>query len=173
MPSLKWNHKSIIGITDEEIVKLDFDDTPLETVKYWAFRTMNWFELEGFVIFKSSDKNYPVELDGNVVFKLSKKSYLVVFNRKVSWRKNVHIMAWVAIESQILKLIYYVLMQCIKESSTLRVSPKGDKPSPKIVYRYGKQDGQIRLFLLKRQEIRNIMRKMQKAISNRLRGSKK
>ena len=162
LTSLKWTHNIVLGITDEETVKLDFDGTPLETVKYWAFRTMNWFKLEGFVIFKSSEKNYPVELEGNVVFKLCKKSYLVVFNRKVSWRENVHIMAWVAIESQILKLKDYVLMQCIKEGSTLRVSPKGDKPSPKIVYRYGKQDGQIRNFLLKREEIWNIMRKIQK-----------
>ena len=28
-------------------------------------------------------------------------------------------------------------MQCIKQSSTLRVSRKGDKPSPRIVYREG------------------------------------
>jgi len=102
LPSLKWNHNVILGITDET-VKLDFDDTPLKIVKYCALRTMSWFKLEGFVIFKSSEKNYPVQLDGNIVFKLSKKSYLVVFNRKVSWRKNVHIMAWVAIESQISK----------------------------------------------------------------------
>ena len=112
---------------------------------------------------KDSAKVFNRSILDNVVFKYSKKSYLVVFNRKVSWRKNVHIMAWVAIESQILKLKDYVLMQCIKEGSTIRVSPKGDKPSPKIVYRYGKQDGQIRDFLLKRREIRDIMRKMQRA----------
>jgi len=132
---------------------------------------MNWFKLEGFAIFESSEKSYPVELDGNVVFKLSKKSYLVVFNRKVSWRENVHIMAWVAIESKILKLKDYALMQCIKEGSTLRVSPKGDKPSPKIVYRYGKQDCEIRLFLLKRQGIWNIMRKMRKSQKRGKRGA--
>jgi len=130
-----------------ETVKLDFDATPLETVKYWAFRTMNWFKLEGFAVFKSSAKKYSVELDGNVVFKYSRKSYLVVFNRRVSWRKNVHIMAWVAIESKILKLKDYVLMQCIKEGSTLRVSPKGDKPSPRVVFRFGSQNHEIKQFL--------------------------
>ena len=51
-------------------------------------------------------------------------------------------------------------MQCIKGGSTLRISPKKDKPSPRIVYRYGKHDGEIHLFLLKRQEIWNIMKKM-------------
>jgi hypothetical protein len=165
---LKWNHNVVLGITDKESVKLDFDKTPLETVKYWAFRTLSWFKLEGFIIFLSSKKDYPVEIDGNIVFKYSKKNYLVVFNRRVSWTKNVHIMDWVAIESQIPKLKDYVLMQGIKEGSTLRVSPKGDKPSPRIVDRYGRQDGEIHLFLLKRQEIKNIMRKIQKGISNQL-----
>jgi transposase len=38
-------------------------------------------------------------------------------------------------------------MQAIKESSTLRVGLKFRKPSPRIVYRYGKQDKQRREFL--------------------------
>ena len=87
-----------------------------KTVKYWALRAMNWFRLEGFIIFKSSEKNYPVELDGDIVFKYNYKNYHVVFNHTVSWRKNVHIMAWVAMESQIPKLKDYVLMQCIKKA---------------------------------------------------------
>ena len=45
--------------------------------------------------------------------------------------------------------------------STLRVSRKGDKPSPRIVYRYGKQDGEIRNFLLKRRQIWRILRRME------------
>jgi hypothetical protein len=35
-------------------------------------------------------------------------------------------------------------MQGIKESSTLRVGLKGGKPSLRMVYRWGKQDGQIK-----------------------------
>lgn len=70
----------------------------------------------------------------------------------------MHIMAWVAIESQIPKLKDYVLMQCIKKSSTFRVSPKGDKPSPRIVYRYGRQDQEIQGFLAYHILIKNIMR---------------
>jgi hypothetical protein len=108
-------------------VKLNFDGVTFKTVKYWAERACSWFKLEGFIILKSSEKHYHV-----------------VFNRSVTWVKNVHIINWVAIESQIGKLKDYALMQGIKESSTLRISQKGEKPSPKIVYRYGNQDGEIK-----------------------------
>lgn len=73
------------------------------------------------------------------------------------------IMAWVAIQSRILKVKDYVLMQCIKGSSTLRVSPKGEKPSPRIVYRYGKKEKQIRKFIENRQFIKDAIRKLKLA----------
>ncbi len=79
-------------------------------VKYWAKRACDWFQLEGFLILKSSEKHYHV-----------------VFNCPVIWRKNIHIMNWVAIESQSIKMKDYALMQGIKESSTLRIGPKRDK----------------------------------------------
>ena len=139
---LKWNHNAILGISDTETVKLDFDNVPFKTVKYWAERAVNWFQLQGFLILKSSES-----------------SYHVVFNRTVSWLENVKIMAWIAMESQIAKLKDYSLMQCIKMSSTLRVSPKKEKQPPRIVYRHGKQDGEIENYLLYRRLIKNIMRK--------------
>ena len=105
----------IIGITDTSTVKLDFDRVPLMLVKYWARRACNFFMLEGFMIFQSSEY-----------------SFHVVFNLPVSWEKNVEIMCWVAIESQLEKLRDYVLLQGRKRASTLRVGPKGEKPPPKI-----------------------------------------
>jgi hypothetical protein len=51
-------------------------------------------------------------------------------------------------------------MQCIKESSTLRVSEKREKASPRIVFRYGKQDKQIKGFLDFRDFIKRIERKL-------------
>ena len=144
--SLKWNQgRPLLGYSDTETVKLDFDEMPFKDVKYWALRTMKWFKLGGFLNLKSS-----------------KNCYHVVFNRKVSWRKNVHIVAWVCLESQNQGLDKWFVMQCIKESSTLRVSPKNDKPSPRIVYHEGKQDGQIKVFLANRRCIKDIIRKMQK-----------
>ena len=47
-------------------------------------------------------------------------------------------------------------MQCIKESSTLRVSTKNDKPPPRIVLRVGKQDDSARNFLQLRKTIKRI-----------------
>jgi hypothetical protein len=135
----------ILGITDMETVKLDFDKTSFKTVKYWAFRTMKWFKLKGFIILKSS-----------------KNSYHVVFDKKVSWKENVKIMAWVSLLSQHKALTKWFIMQCIKEGSTLRVSAKKEKPEPRIVYRYGSQNNQIAEFLAYRKIVKGIIAKLQR-----------
>jgi len=49
-------------------------------------------------------------------------------------------------------------MQCIKESSTLRVSSKQRKPSPRIVYLKGEQDRKIADFIKWRRFIKKIIR---------------
>jgi hypothetical protein len=54
------------------------------------------------------------------------------------------IVAWVCRESKHQGLWRWFLLQCIKKESTLRVSPKRKKPSPRIVYRFGKRDEEIR-----------------------------
>lgn len=129
--------KPILGFSDVETVKLDFDETSFSSVKYWALRTMKWFRLGGFLVLKSSEKHYHV-----------------VFNREVSWSENMRIVAWVALQSRNQGLLKWFLMQCIKESSTLRISTKRQKPSPRIVFRYGKEDQQIKHFL----EYRNLVK---------------
>lgn len=133
-----------LGLTDQETVKLDFDDTSFKTVKYWSSRACRFFKLEGFIILKSS-----------------RRSYHVIFNRPVNWDRNVHIMDWVARLSKIETLIKYSLMQGIKESSTLRVGPKYKNPSPRIVYRYGKQDKKIKEFLEMRKTIDHISKNLE------------
>jgi hypothetical protein len=135
----------ILGITDTETVKLDFDNTPFKTVKYWAFRTMKWFKLKGFIILKSS-----------------KNSYHVVFDKKVSWKDNVKIMAWVSLLSQNKALTKWFIMQCIKEGSTLRVSAKKEKPQPRLVYHFGSQNNQIAEFLAYRKIVKSIIAKLQR-----------
>jgi hypothetical protein len=132
-----------LGITDQETVKLDFDNTRFKTVKYWAMRTMKWFKLKGFIILKSSKNNYHV-----------------IFDKKVSWSKNTHIVAWVSLLSQNKNLQKWFLMQCIKEGSTLRVSEKKEKPQPRIVYRYGSQQNQIAEFLAYRKIVKSIIAKL-------------
>ena len=120
----------ILGYTDQTTVKLDFDNVAFKAVKYWALRVMKWFKLRGFIILKSS-----------------KNHYHVVFDKPVTWTKNLHVVAWVALESKNPKLQRYLIMQCIKESSTLRISLKNEKSPPRIVFRYGMQNHEIRSFL--------------------------
>jgi hypothetical protein len=115
--------RPILGYTDTETVKLDFDDTAFRTVRYWALRAMRWFKLRGFLILESSPD-----------------CYHVVFDRTVSWSENVAIMAWVALTSKHWKLTGWFILQCIKRGSTLRVSTKGDKRSPRIVRREESQN---------------------------------
>jgi hypothetical protein len=120
----------MLGYTDKSTVKLDFDDVSFKFVKYWALRTLEWVRLRGFIVLKSS-----------------KNHYHVLFDRSVTWKKNVHAMAWVCLESKNKGLVRWFLMQCIKESSTLRLSPKKAKASPRIVFRFGNQDNEITSFL--------------------------
>ena len=139
----KLKAKPILGFTDTETVKLDFDETNSGNVKHWALRTMKWFRLGGFILLKSSEKHYHA-----------------VFNREVSWSENMRIVVWVAMQSRNQGLFKWFHMQCIKESSTLRISTKRQKPSPKIIFRYGKEDQQIKHFLKDRDLIKSIARKL-------------
>lgn len=131
--------KFVLGYTDDETVMLDFDNATFEGVKYWAMKAMRWFRLQGFVILKSSQNRYHV-----------------VFDRRVSWSQNVRTMAWVVLYSHNPELEKWFLMQCIKEEPTLRVSAKGKKPPPRVVFRRWGQKGQVRGFLNYRRLIKGI-----------------
>jgi len=100
---------------------------------------MRWFKLKGFIILKSS-----------------KKCYHVVFDRKVSWKRNIGVVAWVGLLSHNKGLAKWLLMQWIKGCSTLRVSAKREKPPPRIVYRYGKQTQSVKDFLMTRKMIKKM-----------------
>ena len=141
------NPKFILGYTDTNTVKLDFDNTTIKDAKYWALRTMKWFKLRGFIILRSSEN-----------------CYHVVFDRRVSWRKNVKIMAWVSLLSHKVRLQKWFLMQCIKQGSTLRISPKGNKACPRIVYRYGEQGDQIKEFTDFRKMVKKMMRNLNREL---------
>jgi len=99
-----------------------------------------------------------------MILKSSRSCYHVVFDREVSWDFNVKIMAWVSLLSHNRLLEKWFVMQCIKGCSTLRVSPKyskhGSKPSPRIVFRYGKENDQIECFLRFRVLVKDIIRKL-------------
>lgn len=134
-----------LAYDDKPTVKLDFDNTPLKTSKFWCFRTMNFFNLWGFLILQSSRNNYHA-----------------VFDRPVSWPRNLHIIAWVAQQSKHKKLTGWLLFQCIKESSTLRVGRKGRKGFPKIVFRFGTQNHEIKTFLQYRRNLIQLEKRFRK-----------
>jgi hypothetical protein len=136
----KSNPKPILGYTDTETVKLDLDKMPFKWVKYWAVKTLKQFRLRGLIILKSSES-----------------SYHVVFDRPVPWSKNVGIVAWVCLMTKHRRLTEWLVMQLIKQASTLRVSPKKKKPCPRMVFRYGSQTDQIKAFLNLRKTIGNII----------------
>jgi hypothetical protein len=131
----------ILGSSDCETVMLDLDDVSFKSARYWAEKAMEKFGLGGYVILRSSVKHYHV-----------------VFDCSVSTLKTHSVMAWVAILSKSVPLLRYLAMQCIKENSTLRVAPKGDKPSPRIVYRYGCQEHAVKDFLRHRRLVKSIYR---------------
>jgi hypothetical protein len=87
------NHKQILGVSDIETVKLDLDDVSFSKVKYWASRAKKRFRLRGFTILKSS-----------------RNRYHVVFYRKVSWKRNMSVVACVALLSQNNGLVKWLLM---------------------------------------------------------------
>jgi len=157
-----------LGNWDRNICQCDFDDTPFEHVKYWASRALVWFkkigiDLKGFIIFESSQKeHHPVEVDGKVVARLTEPSYHLVFDGAVSWAENLHVINWIALESQNENVQRYAMMQAIKETSTIRQGPKGDKPSPRIVYRFGSQEGMIQRFLEHRRFIKQTLKRNEK-----------
>lgn len=126
------------GYWSKHTVLLDLDQMKLRSVKYWAFRTLRFFNLEGFIILKSSAK-----------------CYHVVFNRTVSWTKNLHVVAWVALLSHSKTLQKWFDMQAIKETACLRTGRKRRKKPPEIIFRYGFQDREIKDYL----RIRRLIQK--------------
>ncbi len=132
----------IIGFTDRETVMLDLDEMKFKKVKYWALKVCEHFWQNGFIVLKSSENNYHV-----------------VFDCYGSREENLAVVvAWVAILSRSILMLRYLAMQCIKMSSTLRVSSKGNKPAPRIGYRFGSQDHAIKDFLGYRQLTKRIHR---------------
>ncbi len=147
----------IAGNCERNTVQLDFDKVHLDLVRYWCFRAYHWFKLEGFLILQSSIKEkFIKKKNGMILFIYEERSYHAVFDKPVRWDTNVKIMNWVALESGLNQVQKYSLMQGIKKSSTLRMSPKGDKPAPFPVFWYGLQDRQIREYLNTRELILKV-----------------
>jgi len=126
---------------------------PFKTAQHYAFKTLGLFRS------RKTDKWTPehrIDLEGFSVLKSSKKHYRVVYNRSVSWLENLDVMAWSCLLIHSIELMKWFVMQAMKCSSTLRITKEGDKPAPRIVFRFGKQDYEIRNYLKWRRENRNV-----------------
>lgn len=135
----KLKVEPILGFTDCYTVKIDCDGMAFKDVKKIALIVMRKCGLNGFIILKSS-----------------KNHYHVVFDHYVSWEDNLSAVGWFSVLSHNPKMKDYLVMQCIKKSSTLRVVERENKPMPRIVFRYGEQNDAIEEFLKERQRIKRI-----------------
>lgn len=145
--------RGIVGYSDTSTVMLDFDNMTFKTAKYWAFRILRLFRS------RRTDKWTPehkIDLQGFLVLKSSKRHYHIVCNKSVSWLENLNVIAWACLLTHKTELMKYLVMQILKSSSTLRIGKQGDKPAPRIVFRFGKQDNEIRNYLKWRRESRNV-----------------
>jgi hypothetical protein len=154
-PKTKAHKKSeaILGYSDTSTVKLDFDNASFKTALFWALKILRLFRS------RKTDKWRPqnrINLEGFLLVKSSKNHYHIIYNKSVSWLENSNAMAWACLLTHKIELMKWFIMQIIKGSSTLRIGKKGDKPSPRIVFRYGKQDCEIKNYLNIRKEFRNV-----------------
>lgn len=113
-----------IGFITDKGLMLDLDNLLLYKVKRLAARLCNLHKLEGYIIIKSSDKNYHV-----------------VFNRYLRWKTILQI-----VFSQYV-CIRWGIHQARRGNLTLRISKKNGKNKPKIIFCTGKEDKLIKDYL--------------------------
>lgn len=113
-----------IGFMTNKGVVLDLDNMKFKKAK-WLTRTLcRQYKLEGYLLIKSSEKNYHV-----------------VFNRYLSWRTITKI-----IFSQY-EALRWAVFQMQSGYLTLRVSKKNGENKPKIVLKVGKEDKLVKDYL--------------------------
>jgi len=123
--SKKNNHsKALIGNYTRNYVQIDFDNMKFDDVFKICLKAKDQFNLEGFLIAKSSNHHYHA-----------------VFNKYFrKWENVVKVMSWIALISDNPNIRKYVLLQFIRKESTLRLSDKREKPKPRIIITIGKTD---------------------------------
>lgn len=113
-----------IGFNTNKGILLDLDNMKYRKALAIAFALCKTHRLEGFLLLRSSPKNYHA-----------------VFNRYLSWRKITKILF------SRYECVRYAVYQMMGGALTLRISEKNGKNRPKIVYRVGKEDKLIKEYL--------------------------
>ena len=113
-----------IGFNTDRGSILDLDNMKFRKALWIAETLMKQHRLEGFLLNKSSDKNYHV-----------------VFNRYLSWKTITKILF------SVYECIRYAVFQMKEGQLTLRISKKNGKDKPKILRQVGRTDKLIRDYL--------------------------
>ena len=150
---------SVLGYSSENTVMLDLDNFSFKEIKKLAMRFMKNQNCKGYSIQK---------LDGLLILKSSKRHYHAVFDRHVDWAENTKYIGYACLWTHRIELLKWVVMQLVKGCSTIRVSNKGAKKPPRIVYRSGSQNNRIKHFLDERKLLLEIYRDMQKKANGKL-----
>jgi hypothetical protein len=160
-PRLNPYPKVVLGDYDVDMVKVDWDERFLCEVKRFCKILVKRFPVlgGGFIILQSSVKTRKIRNDvfTEIAYTYKSKSYHTVFNGEVSEDELQSILAWLCLFTKDWKLITWFLLQLIKGTYSLRIGFKGNKKPPKIVYRWGNQDGQIAKFLENRNFILDFL----------------
>jgi len=163
MQDQQLNHNPFRGIVlgdfHSYIVKVELDNKDLKFAKRIGHILNKRYDLDGFRIFQSSTITHRIENAdySKTVLRYRTANYHIIFNRKVSAMENHSIIAWLCMYLKDENLTKWFLMQCIKQTTTLRIGFKGNKKPPKEVYRFGNQDKMIAEFLDNRQFILDFL----------------
>ena len=114
-----------IGFTTKKGLMLDLDNISYAGVKRLADYYLETHKLEGYLILKTSRKNFHL-----------------IFNRYLSWRKIMQIIF------KTHKATAWAIWQAKKGELTLRISKKKLHPRPKIIRQKGQTDKLINDYLL-------------------------
>jgi hypothetical protein len=125
MTAREWVHTGYcIGFTTDRGVMLDLDNMKFRKAKFIAETLVKQYKLEGFLLIKSSEKNYHV-----------------VFNRYLSWKTITKILF------SLYEGVRYAVFQMKEGQLTLRISKKNNRDRPKILLKVGNTGKLIKDYL--------------------------
>jgi len=113
-----------IGFNTDRGLMLDLDNMKFRKALWIAETLLKRHRLEGFLLIRSSKKNYHL-----------------VFNRYLSWRTVTKILF------SLYECVRWAVFQMKEGQLTLRISKKNDKDKPRILLKVGKTDKLIEEYL--------------------------
>ena len=113
-----------IGFNTHRGLMLDLDNMKYKKALRIAESLLKRHKLEGFLLIRSSSKNYHV-----------------VFNRYLSWRTITKILF------SLYECVRWAVFQMKEGQLTLRISKKNGREKPKILFKVGKTDKVIKDYL--------------------------